>query len=79
MKKIEKLEKALNLYNELLELDEKAEHDFSFMDEISEKSKAVEIDNAYSELLKIRTALTVRCGMYYHRIIPETSGSDTGR
>ena len=57
MKKIEKLEKALNLYNELLELDEKAEHDFSFMDEISEKSKAAEIDNAYSELLKIRTAL----------------------
>ena len=57
MTKMEKLEKALNLYNELLELDEKAEHDFSFMDEISEKSKAVEIDNAYSELLKIRTAL----------------------
>lgn len=57
MKKTEKLEKALNLYNELLELDEKAEHDFSFMDEISEKSKAVEIDTAYSELLKIRTAL----------------------
>ena len=57
MKKIEKLEKALTLYNELLELDEKAEHDFSFMDEISEKSKAVEIDTAYSELLKIRTAL----------------------
>ena len=57
MKKTEKLEKALNLYNELFELDEKAEHDFSFMDEISEKSKAAEIDNAYSELLKIRTAL----------------------
>ena len=57
MKKTEKLEKALNLYNELLELDEKAEHDFSFMDEISEKSKAAEIDNAYSELVKIRTAL----------------------
>ena len=57
MKKIEKLEKALNLYNELLELDEKAEHDFSFMDEISEKSKVAEIDNAYSELVKIRTAL----------------------
>lgn len=57
MKKTEKLEKALNLYNELLELDEKAEHDFSFMDEISEKSKATEIDNAYSELVKIRTAL----------------------
>lgn len=57
MKKIEKLEKALNLYNELLELDEKAEHDFSFMDEISEKSKAAEIDNAYSKLVKIRTAL----------------------
>ena len=57
MKKTEKLEKALNLYTELLELDEKAEHDFSFMDEISEKSKAVEIDNAYSELVKIRTAL----------------------
>lgn len=57
MKKTEKLEKALNLYNELLELDEKAEHDFSFMDEISEKSKVAEIDNAYSELVKIRTAL----------------------
>ena len=57
MKKTEKLEKALNLYNELLELDEKAEHDFSFMDEISEKSKTAEIDNAYSELVKIRTAL----------------------
>ena len=57
MKKIEKLEKALNLYNELFELDEKAEHDFSFMDEISEKSKAVEIDAAYSELVKIRSAL----------------------
>lgn len=57
MKKTEKLEKALNLYNELFELDEKAEHDFSFMDEISEKSKAVEIDTAYSELLKIRTAI----------------------
>ena len=36
MKKTEKLEKALTLYNELFELDEKAEHDFSFMDEISE-------------------------------------------
>lgn len=57
MKKTEKLEKALNLYNELLELDEKAEHDFSFMDGISEKSKTAEIDKAYSELLKIRTAL----------------------
>lgn len=57
MKKTEKLEKALTLYNELLELDEKAEHDFSFMDEISEKSKAAEIDNAYSNLVKIRTAL----------------------
>ena len=57
MKKTEKLEKALTLYNELLELDEKAEHDFSFMDSISEKSKSAEIDNAYSELLKIRTAL----------------------
>ena len=57
MKKTEKLEKALTLYNELLELDENAEHDFSFMDEITEKSKAVEIDNAYSELVKIRTAL----------------------
>lgn len=57
MKKTEKLEKALNLYNELFELDEKAEHDFSFMDEISEKSKVAEIDNAYSELVKIRTAL----------------------
>ena len=57
MKKTEKLEKALNLYNELFELDEKAEHDFSFMDEISEKSKAAEIDTAYSELVKIRAAL----------------------
>ena len=57
MKKTEKFEKALNLYNELLELDEKAEHDFSFMDSISEKSKAAEIDGAYSELVKIRTAL----------------------
>ena len=57
MKKTEKLEKTLNLYNELFELDEKAEHDSSFMDEISEKSKAAEIDKAYSELLKIRTAL----------------------
>ena len=57
MKKTEKLEKALTLYNELFELDEKAEHDFSFMDSISEKSKAAEIDTAYSELLKIRTAL----------------------
>ena len=57
MKKIEKYEKMVKLYNELLELDEKAEHDFSFMDEISEKSKAAEIDNAYSELLKIRSAL----------------------
>lgn len=57
MKKIEKLEKALNLYNELLELDEKAEHDFSFMDEISEESKTADIDKAYSELVKIRTAL----------------------
>ena len=57
MKKTEKFEKALNLYNELFELDEKAEYDFSFMDEISEKSKAAEIDNAYSELVKIRAAL----------------------
>ena len=57
MKKIEKLERALNLYDELLELDEKASYNFDFMDNISEKSKAAEIDNAYSELLKIRTAL----------------------
>lgn len=57
MKKTEKFEKALNLYNELFELDEKAEFDFSFMDEITEKSKTAEIDNAYSELLKIRAAL----------------------
>ena len=57
MKKIEKLEKALNLYNELLELDEKAEKDFSFMDSITEKSKTAEIDTAYSELVKIRSAL----------------------
>lgn len=57
MRKTEKFEKALTLYNELLELDENANHDFSFMDEISEKSKAAEIDTAYSELLKIRTSL----------------------
>lgn len=57
MKKIEKLERALNLYDELLELDEKASFNFDFMDNISEKSKAAEIDNAYSELVKIRTAL----------------------
>ena len=57
MKKMEKYEKAVALYEELFELDEKAEHDLSFMDEISEKSKAAEIDTAYSELLKIRTAL----------------------
>ena len=57
MKKTEKFEKALNLYNELFELDEKAEFDFSFMDEITEKSKTAEIDKAYSELIKIRTAL----------------------
>ena len=57
MKKIEKLEKALNLYDELLELDEKASFNFDFMDNITEKSKAAEIDNAYSELVKIRTAL----------------------
>ena len=57
MKKTAKFEKALTLYNELLELDEKAEHNFDFMDGISEQSKAAEIDNAYSELLKIRTAL----------------------
>lgn len=57
MKKTEKLEKTLNLYDELLELDEKAEHDFSFMDGITEKSTTAEIDNAYSELVKIRTAL----------------------
>lgn len=57
MKKTEKLEKALTLYNELLELDEKANYNFDFMDGISEQSKSVEIDTAYSELLKIRTAL----------------------
>lgn len=57
MKKTEKFEKALNLYDELLELDEKAEHDFSFMDGITEKSTTAEIDNAYSELIKIRTVL----------------------
>ena len=57
MTKTEKLNRALTLYDELLELDEKAEHDFSFMDEISEKSKAAEINKAYSELVKIRTAL----------------------
>ena len=57
MKKTEKLEKALTLYNELLELDEKANYNFDFMDSISEKSKAAEIDKAYSELVKIRSAL----------------------
>lgn len=57
MKKLEKLERALNLYDELLELDEKASYNFDFMDCITEKSKAAEIDNAYSELVKIRTAL----------------------
>ena len=57
MKKTEKLEKTFNLYNELFELDENANYNFDFMDGISEKSKAVEIDNAYSELVKIRTAL----------------------
>ena len=46
MKKLEKLEKALNLYDELLELDEKANFNFDFMDEIGEKSKAAEIDKA---------------------------------
>lgn len=57
MKKTEKLEKTLNLYSELLELDENANYNFDFMDGITEKSKTAEIDNAYSELLKIRTAL----------------------
>ena len=57
MKKIEKYEKMVNLYNELLELDENANYNFDFMDSISEQSKSAEIDNAYSELLKIRTAL----------------------
>ena len=57
MKKTEKYEKMVNLYNELLELDENANYNFDFMDSISEQSKSVEIDNAYSELLKIRTAL----------------------
>ena len=57
MKKTEKLEKALNLYNELFELDENANYNFDFMDSITEKSKSAEIDTAYSELLKIRTAL----------------------
>ena len=57
MKKIEKYEKMQTLYNELLELDENANYDFSFMDEISEKSKSAEIDKAYSELVKIRKAL----------------------
>ena len=57
MKKIEKYDKMLNLYNELLELDENANYNFDFMDGISEQSKSVEIDTAYSELLKIRTAL----------------------
>ena len=57
MKKLEKLEKTLNLYNELLTLDENANYNFDFMDSISEQSKSAEIDNAYSELVKIRTAL----------------------
>ena len=57
MKKTEKLEKALTLYNELFELDENANYNFDFMDSISEQSKSVEIDKAYSELLKIRKAL----------------------
>ena len=57
MKKSEKLEKTLNLYSELLELDENANYNFDFMDSITEKSKTAEIDKAYSELLKIRTAL----------------------
>lgn len=57
MKKTEKYEKMVNLYNELLELDENANYNFDFMDSISEKSKAAEIDKAYSELVKIRTAL----------------------
>ena len=57
MKKIEKYEKMVNLYNELLELDENANYNFDFMDGITEQSKTAEIDNAYSELVKIRTAL----------------------
>ena len=57
MKKTEKYEKTVNLYNELLELDENASYNFDFMDSISEQSKAAEIDNAYSKLVKIRTAL----------------------
>lgn len=57
MKKTEKYEKAVALYEELLELDEKAEKDFSFMNDLSEKSKTAEIDTAYSELVKIRTSL----------------------
>lgn len=57
MKKIEKYEKMQTLYNGLLELDENASYNFDFMDSISEKSKTAEIDAAYSELVKIRTAL----------------------
>lgn len=57
MKKTEKYQKVVNLYNELLEMDEKANYNFDFMDSISEESKTAEIDNAYSELVKIRTAL----------------------
>lgn len=57
MKKTEKYQKAVDLYNELLELDEEANYNFDFMDGITEKSKAAEIDTAYSELVKIRTAL----------------------
>ena len=57
MKKTEKYEKMQTLYNELLTLDENANQNFDFMDSISEQSKAAEIDTAYSELVKIRTAL----------------------
>lgn len=57
MKKIEKYQKTVDLYNELLEMDENANYNFDFMDSITEKSKTAEIDNAYGELVKIRTAL----------------------
>lgn len=57
MKKIEKYQKAVDLYNELLELDENANHNFDFMDSITEESKTAEIDTAYSNLAKIRAAL----------------------
>ena len=57
MKKTEKYERALALWDELLGLDENANYDFSFMEELNKESKAAEIDRAYSELIQIRKAL----------------------